>query len=389
LENSKISIVVLFLLALAMYPFGNAIEDYYPQQGPTEITSMNVGDTVLAGTMVVDGKKIRKVPILYEPGYLRDYVEDMRFIDFFDAIVTGTVKTPIGRITSGSISKSGVAQGFNGPGILEVKGGKLTVTPPGTFVYGKKIPYMFGIKTKDGLEIVEGNRTIKIVPYDQISNDTIPNDYVNVNNVKKWYNNAEVGKRITLGYAIANFNDGRNTVAPEDIEALFGSRIIDYMKNYPSGSPILVYMGPVTEKVSGSNGDSLGSFPEYNDAIREQNSRAFVDAWDGTIIPPHSTSSGKETVGFGRSIDPHAPGGWASHGVCPAARALRGAVSEAGFGLPTGLTWGEYAVLFGFNPAVDVKVTNTKDYPVKIVMWTSGSGPGMSIHAEVIEYIPQ
>ncbi len=372
-----------------MYPLGTAMDNYVPPQGPTEITSMSIGDTVLAGTKVVDEKEIRKVPILYDPGYLRDYIEDMRFIDFFDAIVTGTVKTPIGRITSGSISKSGVAQGFKGPGILEVKSDRLAVTPPETFVYGEKIPYKFGIKTKEGLEIVEGNKTLNIVPYGQISNDTIPHDYISVMNVKKWYDNAEVGKRITLGYAIANFNDGRNIVAPEDIETLFGSSIIDYMKNYPSGSPILVYMGPVTEKVSGSNGDSLGSFPEYNDAVREQNSRAFVEAWNGTVIPPHSTSSGKETVGFGRSIDPHAPGGWASHGVCPAARAMRGAISQAGFGLPTGFNWGEYAVMFGFNPAVDVKVTNNNDYPVKIIMWTEGSGPSMSIHAKVIEYIPQ
>lgn len=371
-----------------MYPFGNVMSNYYPLQGPTEIIDLKLGDTVVAGMDIVDDSKIRKVPVLYNPEYLVDYIKDMRFYDFIEAFITGTVKTPIGRITDDTISKYGTAQGFNGPGVLAIKENKLVVNPPSDFVYGYKTPYTFGVKTKDGLQIVEGKQVLKVVPYDQISNDTIPHDYVSANGVKKWFSGAGNGERITLGYAIANFNDGRNLITPENIKTFFGDGVINYMENYPSGLPILVYAGSVTEKVIGTGGDSLGSFPEYNDAIREHNSREFVKAWNGTIIPPHTTSSGKETVGFGRSPDPHAPGGWASHGVCPAARALRGAVSGAGFGLPTGLNWGEYAVNFGFSPAVDVKVTNTKDYPVKIVMWTEGSGPGMSIHAKVIGLIP-
>lgn len=372
-----------------MYPFGNAISDYYPLQGPTDITTLSIGDTVVDGTDVVDDSKIRKVPVLYRPEYLVDYIKDMKFYDFIEALITGTVKTPIARITDDSISKYGIAQGFTGPGVLAVEDNKLVVNPPSTFIYGYKTPYTFGIKTKDGLQIVEGKQVLKVVPYDQISNDTIPHDYVSVNSVKKWFDSAEVGRRITLGYAIASFNDGRNLVTPENIGSFFGNDVVNYMENYPSGLPILVYAGSVTEKVIGRGGDSLGSYPEYDDSVREHNAREFARAWNGTIIPPHTTSSGKETVGFRRSTDPHAPGGWASHGVCPAARALRGAVSAAGFGLPTGLTWGEYAVQFGFSPAVDVKVTNTKDYPVKIVMWTEGSGSGMSIHAKVIGLNPQ
>jgi len=379
---------ILILLALAMYPLGGAAGNYIPPQGPTDITALNIGDTVIAGTTVADDSKIRKVPILYHPEYLIDYISDMKFYDLIDAVLTGMVKTPIERIASSSISSYGTAQGFSGPGVLAVEDNKLTVNPPGNFVYGYKIPYTFGIKTKNGLQIKEGKNILKVVPYDQINNDTVPHDYVNVNNVKNWYKDANSGSAIILGYAIANFNDGRNLVAPENIKSLFGNDILTYMENYPSGRPILVYGGSVTEKVIGTGGGTLGSFPQYNDATREFNSREFVRAWNGTIIPPHTTSSGKETVGFGRSTDPHAPGGWASHGVCPAARALRGAVSQAGFGLPTGLTWGEYAVEFGYNPAVDVKVTNTKDYPVKIVMWTEGSGPSMHIYAKVIGLIP-
>lgn len=372
-----------------MYPFGNTISGYYPPQGPTEITSLSLGDTVLAGTEVVDESKIRKVPLLYHPEYLIDYINNMQFADLVDALMTGTVKTPIERITGSTISPTGVAQGFNGPGILAVSENKLIVNPPGTFVYGYKSPYMFGVKTKDGLEIREGRTTIKVVPSNQITNETIPHTYVSASNVKKWFNSAGIGDRITLDYAITNFNDGRNTVTPENIQKFFGDDVVNYMKKYPAGLPVLVYAGNVTEKVIGNGGDSLGSFPQYNDAIREDNSRSFVEAWNGTIIPPHTSSSGKETVGFGRSPDPHAPGGWASHGVCPAARALRGAAFQAGFGLPTGLNGGEYAVNFGYNPATDVKIKNTKDYPVKILMWTSGSGPGMSIRAKIVALIPQ
>ncbi len=372
-----------------MYPFGSVVGSYYPPQGPTEITALSVGDTVMVGTTVTDDSKVRKVPVLYHPEYLVNYITDMRFYDFIDAVLTGTVKTPTEEITDNSISKQGIAQGFDGPGILAVESNKLIVKQPGNYVYGYKTPYVFGVKTKDGLQILEGKNVIKTVSYDQISNDTIPHDYVTVSNVKKWFDDAGTGDRITLGYAIANFNDGRNLVAPENIESLFGDNVTNYMENYPSGRPILVYAGSVNEKIIGTGGDTLGSYPQYNDANREENSRAFVKAWNGTIIPPHSTSSGKETVGFARCVDPHAPGGWASHGVCPAARTLRGAASEAGFGLPTGLNWGEYAVNFGYNPAVDVKITNTKDYPVKIIMWTEGSGPGMAIHAKIIGLTPQ
>ena len=372
-----------------MYPFGNATADYYPPQGPVEITSLNLGDTVVSGMHVVDDSKIRKVPLLYNPEYLMDYINDRRTGDLIDVLLTGTVKTPIGRITGSTISTSGIAQGFEGPGVLALDENKLTVNPPGTFVYGYKSPYVFGVKTEEGLEIKEGKNTVKVVPYDQISNDTVPHTYVSVRSIKKWFKNAETGERITLDYAITNFNDGRNRIAPQNIQKFFGGNIINYMKKYPAGLPVLVYAGNVTEKVIGSNRDSLGSYPEYNDTIREENSRAFVEAWNGTIIPPHTTSSGKETVGFGRSPDPDAPEGWASHGVCPAARALRGAVSQAGFGLPVGITWDEYAVQFGYNPATDIKVTNNRNYPVKILMWTDGSGPDMSIHAKVIALMPQ
>jgi len=372
-----------------MYPFGNAIGNYYPPQGPTEITAFNPGDSIVAGTAVTDDSKIRKVPILYHPEYLMDYISDMRIYDLMDALITGTVKTPTERITTDSISKEGVAQGFSGPGILAVVNNTLTVTPPGNFVYGFKTPYTFGVKTKDGLQIVEGKNVIKVVPYDQISNSTVPHNYVTVSNLKDWYKSASTGDRMTLDYAIANFNDGRNLVTPEEIKSLFGGNVITYMENWPSGRPILVYAATVTQKVIGTGDDTVGYYAEYNNQERAYNSGEFVQAWNGTIIPPHATSSGKETVGFERVADPKAPGGWASHGACPPARALRSASEEAGFGLPHGLQGGEFAMMMGYNPATGVTITNTKNYPIEILMWTTGSGTSMGVHAKIIELIPQ
>ena len=371
-----------------MYPMGNVVGTFYAPQGPTDITSLSIGDTVLAGTTVTDDSKIRKVPLLYHPEYLVYYIENMEFSDVLDGVITGTVRTPTNRLTGSGISKEGNAQGFSGPGILAVTDNKLTVVSPGNFVYGYKTPYTFGVKTKDGLKIMEGKNTVKVVSYGQISNSTIPHNYVSVNTVKEWYNSADTGDYITLDYAISKFNDGRNLVTPENIESFFGSDVLNYMEEYPSGLPILVYNSSVTQKVIGTGADTVGYYAEYDNAKRAYNAHSFAVAWNGTIISPHTTSSGKETVGFERVIDSTVSAGWVTHGVCPAARSLRGALSEAGLGLPVGMQSGEYAVKLGYNPATGITVTNTKDYPIKIVMWTEGSGTSMNIYTKIIELVP-
>ena len=48
----------------------------------------------------------------------------------------------------------------------------------------------------------------------------------------------------------------------------------------------------------------------------------------------------------------------------------------------------ENAVLYGYNPASGITVSNTHDYPVKINMWTEGSGTGMGIYCQIVRYIP-
>ncbi len=371
-----------------MIPYGNAVANYYSPQNPAEVAAFTIGDTVLSGDHVVDSSKIRKVPLLYHPEYLVEDIKNYEFYDLFAALTTGAVQTPITKITDNSISRYGNANGFDGPGILVVSGEKLVVESPGPFVWGIKTPYTYAVKTKNGLEIKTNDKTVKTVSANDINNNTIPHNYVNVKTLKTWYNSAAIDDKIALDFALGSFNDGRNMVTPDKIKTFFGDSVVNYMENYPSGSPVFAYIGPHNETVVGTGGDTLGSYPQYPTAPRAYNAYSFAKGWNGTIIPPHTAAHGKETVGFEGVIDPHAPDGSATHGVCPAARALRGANGGAGFPLPIGMAGGELAVLFGFNPTTGILVNNTGSYPVKIVMWTSGSGASMHIYAKMIALKP-
>lgn len=364
------------------------MEKFSSPQEPQEITSMAIGDTVIAGMDVVDDSKIRKVPIISHLSYLAEYAKDSRFNELIESLLTGVVKTPISQITSGSVSRSGVAQGFEGPGMLTVSAGKLVVQSPNTFIWAFKTPYTYGVKTDKGLAIKENNKTIKVVSYDNINNNSVPHDYVSVSILKRWYLDADEDDKIAIDYGLSNFSDGRNNVTPSEIKKFFGESVVTYLENYPNGSPVMAYMHGYNSTKIASSVSYLGSYPALNDAKRAYNAKSFARAWNGTIIPPNTTSSGKETVGFTESTDPTAPGGAAAHGTCPPARALRAVAADAGFPLPTGMTWEYHAVLFGYNPATGIKVTNTGDNPVQIVMWTTGSATNTKIYAMMIKLAP-
>lgn len=380
--------ISLILLSIVLVPVGIYLGNYSSPQNPEEISSMAIGDTVVSGMDVVDDNKIRKVPLFSKPAYIIEFVKDYQFDDIITAILTGVVKTPISQITGGSITRSGLAGNFEGPGMVDVSDGKLTIKIPESFVWGFKSPYAFAVKTDNGITIVENNKTIKTVNYDNINNDTVIHQYVSSKALKKWYNDSDNGDKIAIDYCLSNFNDGRNTVAPSKIKQLFGESTWEYMENYPAGSPIMVYLGNYKEVKISSVVSYLGSYPEYDDSKRAFNARAFSTAWNGTIIPPNTISSGKENVQFTSSRDPEAPGGYASHGSCPPARALRAIANDAGFPLPRGMSWEHDAVLFGFNPATGIKVDNTGNSTVKIIMWTSGSNSNTKIYAQLIKLVP-
>ena len=56
--------------------------------------------------------------------------------------------------------------------------------------------------------------------------------------------------------------------------------------------------------------------------------------------------------------------------------------------MPIGMDSGRDAVLYGYSPSTGIKINNTLDYPIKIEMWTVGSGAGMEIHTKIYELIP-
>ncbi|NYB51285.1 MAG: hypothetical protein HVN35_01785 [Methanobacteriaceae archaeon] len=388
LLNPILAFGVLIIMMVGFLYFGNTVEGYYPPQKPEEITSMPIGDTVVSGMKVVDDSKIRKVPVLYHADYLNKLLQEGKYIQIISGLLTGAVETPLSQIANGSISYQGVAQGFEGPGFLSVHGQYLVVNPPQTFVWGFKTGYTVGVKTSKGLEIREGGKNgklVKTVSSSDINNETIPHDYVSISTTKKWYENAKVGDYINLDYSLAGFNDGRNQVPPDKIKTFFGDSVVSYMKDYPSGSPVMAYMGPHSENVTASYAESLGSHPEYGDAARAYNAMQFARAWNGTIIPPKTGSNGKENIGFDPCPDPNATGGSAVHGVCPAARSIRGATAAAGLPTPIGIRWEELAIAYDTSPTQGVKIYNNQNYPIKIIMYTQGSGSGLVIYSRIVK----
>lgn len=271
--------------------------------------------------------------------------------------------------------------------MVAVSGNKLAVNPPNTFVWGFKTPYTVAVKTDKGIDIKTQNVTVKSVAAADISNSTVPTNYVAAKDLKDWYNNSEVGDTIGLDFSLSKFNDGRNSVPPNQIATNFGNETVQYMSEYPSGSPVMVYNGATNQNIVGAGNSVLESYAQYNNALREINARTFVKGWNNTIVPPHTSASGKDDVTFTGVYDP-VEGGYPSHGACPPGRALRAAVMAAGCPLPSGMDSGYFSVSLDANPSSGIKVYNPTDYPIKIVIWTVGSGTGMQMFAQAVQYTP-
>ncbi|MEM4525501.1 MAG: hypothetical protein QXH54_03965 [Methanothermobacter sp.] len=384
-KDPRTVILILILIVVVMTPIDYHLQNNIPPQDPEEINSLPVGSTVVTGMQVADPAKIRKEPLVTRPDYLIKNMQDGDIGAVIYGLLTGTIMKPIKEITEG-VEVGGRASQFEGPGMLTIKENKLVVQPPANFIWAYKTPYTYAVKTKDGIAIIQKNRTIKTVSPNEIGN--IHSDYINTTELKKWYNESKVGDSIAIDFSLSNFNDGRLEVPPDKITKYFGEKTKKYMEEYPPGTPIMAYMHHYKVEEIATATSQLESFPEYDDISREYNAREFVKAWNGTIVPPGTSSSGKDTVQFTSSRDPKAPGGYASHGTCPPARALRNAVAQAGLPTPTGITWGYFALVYGFDPATDVKVYNDGKYPIMIIMWTEGSGPSMLIHAKILRLIP-
>lgn len=385
--------VILIVIGAAMYPLGAVVGKNIPPQNPEEISAVPIGETVLNGTTVVDNNKIRKAPVIYYPEYLMDYYKKQKYLEIFTSLTTGAAPTPIKNITGSGISNNGSAEGIKGAGMLTVQDNKLMVTNP-TFVWGYKVPNTIAVKTETGIDIKQGDTTLRSVAEKDFNNDTIPRQYMTLDEFLSWFKNVPVGNTTNLDYSLSNFNDGRNMVPAEKIATYFGEGVLKDMQTHPSDQPIMAYNGAQTQEVISETSTAMNYYATTSNILRAANADQFIKAWNNTIIPPHTRAHGSNDVFFTAvyDSDPNATTKWAAHGTCPPGRALRDAVMGAGSPLPTGMT-------MDYTDTIDneadlirgIIVENPNDFPIKIIIWSDGgtNGEGMtSIYAKVIALRP-
>jgi len=389
-RNTSVKIVlILFVVCIMLFAFSFVNHTSFTGKSFAEAYGLPIGQSMFDGDSILDDKTPIEVPLLGNPLFIVHEITTLDLKGLLLTLTTGYVPFDYSTISSEGIDSYGNARGFEGPGYLTLDGDKLAVKAPDNYIWGYSSPYKVLTKTNSGVDVVENGTVVQSVPTDKIKELNFHNDFYNVTSILNWYNyDASVGSNFTLEKGIVGFSDGRNNISYSDVERIFGKNVSDYVDAYPAGSPIVLYMGNTTEVVAEDYYTYLGSHPEYGDSVREYNARQFVEAWNNTVIPPKCSGNGHDYVSFGSAADASAPGGSAAHGVCPPARALRAAVLGEGFSLPVGMDGSENAVLFGYNPARDIKVTNTHDFPVKIIMWTEGEGTGMAIYAKIVRYVP-
>lgn len=390
IKHPFIFILALLIVGGAMYPAGMVIAKYIPPQNPEEIASVPIGDTVTSGTAVVDSNKIRKAPIIYHPEYLIEYAKKLQIWEIYSSLTSGAAPTPIKNITGKGISDQGIAAGIKGPGMVTAQEGKLIVTNP-TFVWGYKVPHTLAVKTESGVDIKQENRTIRSVSESELNNQTINSSYISFEEFESWYNQAPEGNSTSLEYSLSNFNDGRNLIKADEIAKFFGEDVLKDMETHPRGQPIVVYDGSTIQEVVSETSTPMSYYSDLDNNARAHNANQFIEAWNNTVVPPHSGAHGSIDVYYYSVYDPDpkATVKWASHGVCPPGRALRDAAMGAGFPLPSGMTMDYTDSISNYADLVTgIVVENTGDYPVKIVLWSDGGpdGAGMStIYGQIIE----
>ena len=387
----KISIAILIVLIfLSIFiAVSSSVATNYTAESVTNEYNLPIGQSMFENQSIVGTTEPIEVPLISNAGFLLHQLLALDLQGILMAASTGVVPFDFSTVAGEGIDSYGNVVDVEGPGFLTYSGDKLVVKEPNNYVWAYSSPYKWLEKTASGIDVYEDGKLVKSVPVDQIRDLDYNNDYYNGTTIANWYNyDANEGSTFTLEKGMVYFSDGRNNISSTDVPKIFGQDVVDYAFEYPTGSPILLYSGNYTEEAGETYGTSLGSHTEYGDYVREINARQFVEAWNGTVIPPNSTSSGKDYVYFEAAKDSEAPGGSAAHGVCPPARTLRAAVTAEGFDLPVGMSWDENAVLYGYNPAQDITVHNNHDYPVKINMWTEGEGTGMGIYCQIVRYIP-
>lgn len=381
--------LALFFICVLSIAFSFVYSTPYSGQAIVDAYDVPIGQSIFDGDSILGQRETITVPLISNLGFLTHQLFSLDLQGLLGSLTTGVVPFDFTTVSSEGIDSYGNAVGIVGPGYLTLEGDRIAVKGPSTYVWGYSAPYKILTKTGSGVDVVENGTVVQSIPAEEIKNQNWGNDYYNITDVINWYNyDSSEGSNFTLEKGIVAFSDNRSDISHGNVSIIFGDEVAKYVDAYPEGTPIVLYMGNTTQTDGEQYSTYLDSHPEYGDDIREYNARQFVEAWNGTVIPPHSEGNGQDYVDFGSANDPTAPGGSAAHGVCPPARALRGAVLAEGFDMPVGMTSDENAVLYGYNPARDIKVTNTHDYPIRIDMWTEGEGTSMAIYAKIVRYVP-
>lgn len=371
--------------------------NYNISQNPSDVILGESGDTVFSGDSVIDKSKVRRYPVTMKLGSLIEDIISLDIVSFAESVSSGSIHELISEIST-NVAPSGKADSIEGPGVIKTNGSNIIVEEPGNFVWGTLVSYRYFIKTENGADIIEkinvsseklenNNRTVKSIAKGDVNNQSVGSE-VSEDNIEAWFEKASIGKTKVIGFGVSNFSDDRNFLNMDQVKSIFGEKMYKYAVIRPTGNPVPLYKKDYTEKVIITTKTQLGSFPEYNDNNRVFNAKQFVEAWNGTIVPPETLSPGSSITSFVASKDPKAMGGSAAHGVCPPARTLRDAIIGSGSPMPIGMEGGRDAVLFGYSPGSEVKVKNLFKNPIKIVMWTECEGPRMVIYCKIIELVP-
>ena len=300
-RNTSVKIVlILFVVCIMIFAFSFVHHTTYTGKSFAEAYDLPVGQSMFAGDSILDQREMVEVPLLSNPGFIFHEISTLDLRGLLFTLTTGYVPFDFSGIVSQGIDSYGNVYGFKGPGYLVMDGDKLAVKAPDNYIWGYSSPYKVLTKTNKGVDVVENGTVIESVPTDKIKDLNFRNDFYNSSTIVEWYNSeAQVGSNFTLEKGIVGFSDGRNNINYNDVERIFGKNVSDYVDAYPSGSPIVLYMGNTTPIEGELFYTYLDSHPEYGDSVREFNARQFVEAWNNTVIPPNCTGNGHDYVSFG------------------------------------------------------------------------------------------
>ncbi|RAP47592.1 MAG: hypothetical protein BZ136_06070 [Methanosphaera sp. rholeuAM74] len=379
--------LMIGILVLAVIASGILCSEYSSAVNNSNSILFTNGSTVTAGDALLDTQNTKKIPLTSDPANIIRPLVTGQYLTVFTSLITGCAPRDVIANDTFIESNGTVSSKLNGPGtVICDSEGKIMIQEPTSMIWGHKLPYTTAVKEGDTIKLVQNGSVIKTLKASEISNDSVPTDFVSAEELKSWANSSSDGSNITVDYYLGDFNDNRSGVYGKDnITHEFGNSSYAYMRNYTSGAPVMVYQHNATKTNISSAVSILESLPEYPTEVRAENAREFARGWNGTIIPPHSAAHGKENVTFTSIAEAEAASGSATHGVCPPGRSLRDAMLKLGNPLPVGMSNAEEAILYEYRPTIDVLVTNNGDYPVEIEMWTEGEGGGTTIYTTIHE----